>query len=67
MTQLQIVLNPQSSIRHTDSADVGGVTGLSVFNVGGCGSCYTEQGMLFRDDKLCVLTRHSDFLVWKFT
>jgi hypothetical protein len=67
MTQLQIVENPLGSIGHTDSVDVGGVTGLSVFDVGGCGCCYTEQGMLFRDDKLCVLTRHSDYLVWKST
>ena len=67
MTQLQIVQNPLGSIGHTDSVDVGGVTGLKVFDVGGCGCCYTEQGMLFRDDNLCVLTRLSDFLVWKST
>jgi hypothetical protein len=48
---------PLGSIGHTDSVDVGGVTGLSAFDVGGCGCCYTEQGVLFRDDKLCVLTR----------
>jgi hypothetical protein len=67
MTQLQIVENPLGSIGHTDSVDVGGVTGLSMFDVGGCGCCYTEQGMMFRDDKLCVLTRHSGYLVWKST
>jgi hypothetical protein len=33
MTQLQIVENPLGSIGHTDSVDVGGVTGLSVFDV----------------------------------
>jgi hypothetical protein len=48
MTQLQILETPLGSIGHTDSVDVGGATGLSV---------------LFRDDKLCVLTRHSDYLV----
>jgi hypothetical protein len=56
MTQLQIVENPLGSIGHADSVDDGGVTGLSVFDVGGCGSCYTEQGMLFRSDNLCLLT-----------
>jgi hypothetical protein len=71
MTQLQIVENPLGSVGHTDSVDVGGVTGLGVVDVGGCGRCYilcyTEQGMLFSSDNLCVLTRHGDFLVWKST
>jgi hypothetical protein len=67
MTQLQIVETPLGSIAHTDSVDEGGVTGLCVFDVGGYGRCYTEQGMLFRKDSLCVLIRHGDFLVWKST
>lgn len=67
MTQLQIVENPLGSVGHTDSVDVGGVTGLGVFDAGGCGRCYTEQGMLFSSDNLCVLTRHGDFVVWKST
>jgi hypothetical protein len=65
MTQLQIVENPLGSVGHTDSTDVGGITGLSVYDVGGCDGCYTEQGMLFDDDSLCVLTRHGDYMVWK--